>query len=73
LGQGHNRPLPFELVMIPKTSNSAGLQLTDLVARPIGIKHIRPQQPNRAYDIIHAKLDRVGNDEPEGCGLITIP
>ena len=59
--------------MIPKTSNSAGLQLADLVARPIGIKHIRPQQPNRAYDIIQAKLDRVGNDEPEGYGLITIP
>ncbi|MBK8036321.1 MAG: DUF3800 domain-containing protein [Verrucomicrobiaceae bacterium] len=72
-GKGHNRPLPFDLVMIPKTSNSAGLQLADLVARPIGIKHIRPQQPNRAYDIIQAKLDRVGNDEPEGYGLITIP
>jgi hypothetical protein len=30
------RPLPFKHVMIPKSSNSVGLQLADLMARPVG-------------------------------------
>ena len=42
-----NQRLPFELVMIPKASNSTGLQITDLVARSVGIKVMRPAQPNR--------------------------
>jgi hypothetical protein len=43
---------PQELVMIPKASNSMGLQIADLVARSVGIKVLRPTQPNRAYDIV---------------------
>ena len=50
-----HRPLPFELVMIPKSSNSAGLQLTDLMARPVALHHLRPGQPNRAFEIIETK------------------
>lgn len=56
---GHNatgRRLPFEMVMASKSCNSSGLQLADLVARPIGRKVIKPEQPNRAYDVIHTKL-----------------
>jgi hypothetical protein len=37
--------MPLELVMIPKASNSTGLQIADLVARPVGIKVLRPTQP----------------------------
>ena len=33
-----------------------GLQITDLIARPIEFKTLRPDQPNRAYGIIDNKL-----------------
>ncbi|GAA4530877.1 DUF3800 domain-containing protein [Chelativorans composti] len=46
----------LDLKIIPKTSNSIGLQLADLVARPIGIRCIRPRQTNRSFDIIKKKL-----------------
>ncbi len=39
-----------------KKSNSSGLQLADLIARPVGLKHLRPNQPNRAYDVIAEKV-----------------
>ena len=65
--------MPFELVMIPKTANSAGLQLADLVARPVGIKVLRPQQPNRAYDIVATKFRRSLTGEIKGWGLKVFP
>jgi hypothetical protein len=68
-----HKPLPFQLVMIPKTSNSAGLQLTDLMARPVGIHHLRPQQPNRAYEIIESKFRRSPTGQVSGWGLKVIP
>jgi hypothetical protein len=68
----HSRPLPFELVMVPKTANSAGLQLADLIARPIGLHHLRPEQPNRAFDIIQTKLHRNDAGKTEGVGLMRI-
>lgn len=68
----HSRALPFELVMVPKTANSPGLQLADLIARPIGLHHLRPGQPNRAFEIIRSKLYRNNDDDPEGGGLLRI-
>lgn len=68
-----NRSLPFHLVMVPKAANSAGLQLADLMARPIGLKHFRPDQPNRAYDIIEPKLRRSPTGKVEGWGLKRLP
>ena len=65
--------LPFELVMIPKAANSAGLQLADLVARPVGIKVLRPDQPNRAYDILAKKFRRSSTGEIKGWGLKVFP
>ncbi len=58
-----NRELPYDLVMIDKKANSTGLQIADLIARPIGIKTLRPNQPNRAYDIISGKFrtNQAGN------------
>jgi hypothetical protein len=50
-----NKKLPYDLI-IGKISNSTGLQIADLKARPIGIKILRPQQPNRAYEIIKTIL-----------------
>jgi len=46
----------FQPVFIPKAANAAGLQLADLTARPIGLSHLRPDQPNRAFEIIRPKL-----------------
>lgn len=45
----------FELIFVDKRSNSSGLQLADLVARPIALNCLRPEQPNRAFNIIKGK------------------
>lgn len=68
-----NRPLPYDLVMIDKKANSAGLQIADLIARPIGIKTLRPEQPNRAYEIIESKLRKSPAGEVKGWGLKMFP
>lgn len=68
-----NKRLPFELVMIPKSANSAGLQLADLVARPVGIKVLRPNQPNRAYEILAKKFRRSPDGEINDWGLKVVP
>ena len=68
-----NKRLPLELVMIPKASNSPGLQMADLVARAVGIKVLRPTQPNRAYDIVAKKLRRSPAGETKGWGLKVFP
>jgi hypothetical protein len=68
-----HKPFPFQLVMIPKSSNSAGLQLTDLMARPVALNHLRPEQPNRAFEIIHAKLRRGPSGQTEGWGIKRLP
>ena len=65
--------LPFEPVMIPKASNSTGLQIADLVARPVGIKVLRPAQTNRAYDIVAKKFRHGTADETQGWGLKVYP
>ena len=36
-------------IFADKKSNSAGLQLADLAARPLGLSYLRPKQLNRAY------------------------
>lgn len=61
--QGHwgwRRPdfsvIRFEPVFIRKENNCAGLQIADLCARPVGLHTLRPDQPNRAFDIVRQKL-----------------
>ena len=57
--QNHLRKLlPFEIVLADKKTNSAGLQLADMIARPIGLSALRPDQPNRAFDILREKIYR---------------
>jgi hypothetical protein len=65
--------LPFEIIFADKKSNSAGLQLADLLARPVGLKTLRPQQPNRAYDVIETKFYRNGFGQHLGWGLKIFP
>jgi hypothetical protein len=52
------RGIPAEIIMSDKKTISTGLQIADLIARPIGLKILRPDQPNRAYEIIERKLLR---------------
>lgn len=65
---------PFEIIFADKKTNSSGLQLADLVARPIGLSVIRPKQPNRSFEVLKAKFlcrggrHQLGKDY-EGLGL----
>jgi hypothetical protein len=52
----HQRLLPFEIVMADKKTNSCGLQFADLTARPVGLSVLKPNQPNRAFEILQSKL-----------------
>ena len=70
---GLSKKMPMDLVMIPKSSNSTGLQIADLVARPVGIKVLRPAQPNRAYDIVVKKFRKSPAGEIKGWGLKVFP
>lgn len=57
---GYRQPdfasIQWEPLFVDKRSNSSGLQLADLMARPVGLKVLRPSQPNRAFEIIKPKL-----------------
>ena len=59
--------------MADKKSISTGLQLADLVARPVGIHVLRPGQANRAYDIVAAKFRRSPGGQMLGWGLKVFP
>lgn len=78
---GHNRlasSLPFEILFSDKKVMSSGLQLADLVARPIGLNTLRPGQENRAFDVLKNKFycdggrNEVGKNY-EGVGLKLFP
>jgi hypothetical protein len=43
-----------------KSAGGLGLQFADLIARPIGIHVLRPNQSNRAWDIIKGKMCQDG-------------
>lgn len=56
---GQNRmekPLPFEILFSDKKAMSSGLQLADLVARPIGLSVFRDEQGNRAFEVLTKKF-----------------
>lgn len=73
-----NRHLPFEIVFADKKTNLTGLQLADLVARPVGLNYLRPAQTNQAFDLLRRKFycaggrARVGSDY-ENVGLMIYP
>jgi hypothetical protein len=61
--------LPFEILFAYKKVMSSGLQLADLVARPIGIKTLRPEQSNRAFEILKEKFYCDGGRKAVGQGF----
>jgi len=78
---GNNRQgikLPFEILFSDKKVMSSGLQLADLVARPIGLSVLRPEQENRAFEVLKKKFycdggrDAVGKGY-EGVGMKIYP
>lgn len=64
-----NKPLPFEVIFSDKKVMSSGLQLADLVARPIGLYTFKPEQPNRAFEILRRKFYCDGGREQVGQGF----
>lgn len=65
--------LTLQGLFVPKAANVPGLQLADLVARPIGRHVLDPAQPNRAYDVIEKKFRRSPGGKLEGWGLKVFP
>jgi len=73
-----NKTLPFEVLFADKKALSSGLQLADLVARPIGLSVLRPEQENRAFDVLKEKFycdgGRAGiGKDYQGLGLKIYP
>lgn len=69
---GANRlgiPLPFDIIFADKKVNSTGLQLADLVARPVGMSILRPKQENRAFDVLKRKFYCCGGRDKVGEGF----
>jgi hypothetical protein len=69
LCDGNNRlgiVLPFDILFSDKKAMSSGLQLADLVARPIGLNVLRPEQSNRAFDVLKRKFYCDGGRDKAG-------
>lgn len=62
-------PLPFDIVFADKKVNSTGLQLADLVARPVGMRVLKPGQENRAFAVLKKKFYCSGGRENVGEGF----
>jgi hypothetical protein len=50
---------PLEPIFVPKAANLAGHQLTDLIARPLALRTIRPDQANRAFEVIRDRMNHI--------------
>lgn len=60
-----NRNYNLNIVLADKKTNSIGLQLSDMIARPIGRNFINPNENNRAYEIIEKKLYKAKKPQPK--------
>ena len=65
-------PPNFALQFDAKGNNTAGVQIADLVAAPIGIHLANPQLQNRAWDIVSAKMYQSPQGQVDGWGLISL-
>ncbi len=63
----------LDIVFADKKANSAGLQIADLTARPIGRHFIDPKQSNRAWKSLESKLLRSPQGDVDGWGLTILP
>lgn len=67
------RPYPFHLLIADKKTNSEGLQLADLTARPAGLSDLRPGQANRAWESMRPKMFAGRHQCVSGNGLKVFP
>lgn len=67
------RELPLRMTFVEKRANCGGLQLADLLARPIGRHVIAPEQTNRAFEVLKSKFRRRWDGQVEGWGLKVFP
>ncbi len=63
----------FSIEFVDKRANLPGLQIADLVGMPIGQHIVRPESPNRAFEMIRQKFRRVPDDGVPGWGLRIFP
>jgi hypothetical protein len=63
----------FSIEFIDKKSNSTGLQIADLVSTPIGRHVHKPDQVNRAYDVVQTKFRRSPAGSERGYGFKVFP
>lgn len=66
------KSFPFEIIFSDKKAMSTGLQLADLVARPIGLNVLKPAQENRAFDVLKEKFYCSGGRDAVGDGYVGI-
>ena len=69
-------PARVNLRFASKQANSTGLQIADLVVRPIVLRTLRPRQANRAWSAIWPKLYRASPsvaDDPHLQGIVMVP
>ena len=65
--------LPLRPIFASKKGNFAGMELADLVARPVGRHILNPTQANRAWPILEKKFRRSPSGHCEGWGLKCFP
>lgn len=63
----------FKFRCVSKQVNSSGLQIADLIARPIGLHVLNPEQRNRAWDGIEPKIRKSPKGNLFGWGLKIYP
>jgi len=59
----------FNIHFSDKRSNSTGMQIADLTARPLALNVLRPGQPNRAYETIARKVFHVRKFSTPSLGI----
>lgn len=72
-GNYNGEHMPLEIVFADKKANLPGLQLADLVARPVGLNVLRPEQANRAFKVLEGKFYASPDGKREGWGLKCFP
>lgn len=72
-GNFRGEQLPLEIVFADKRANLSGLQLADLVARPVGMSIHRPGQANRAFEVVAEKFYTNAAGKRLGWGLKCFP
>jgi len=72
-GNYSGEQMPLEIIFADKKANLPGLQLADLMARPVGMSILYPEQTNRAFNVLEDKFCRSPDGKRNGWGLKCFP